>query len=412
MKLWQYLAAIAVLLAAFDFALAVTCPVSTCSPDDPNLPGMWLYSASMASYVHGVKFTVYPLKSDRSAFSDANATIAITAIQELQSFSSGCDKDTLLPEDSFLEGKVLREVDWSQMCCDLLISWDMVAPNINRTTASVYVSDPLLPDFKFFVNFSLVNESVSFHREGNPYTYNHDYEVEYSKHSAKMTMELVNWPWVAPSLTNSSARPSYLKFFMLGSGVLEKKGTVLMWDKGSSAFYNASTDQSYLELNFLKIFTVDDTDYAIASERGFDGSLPMSFESPFITAPFIVACCHGSSLLPQPYWQNFSYDPSMAALFSGEDIMTPPSLVDPKKRLNPAAYVVPIVMIIVILTIAGVLIMYPGARSILPGTSKRSGGRVPVFADEGPLPTHTDSMLTTDTRNTTSNWVRSTKQVQ
>jgi hypothetical protein len=173
---------IVALVATARMALSISCPVSTCHPDDPNLPLIWLNTTSMGSKIHGLKFTTYPMtRTFPSVFTGASAEIVVYALQELQPHIVGkCDKDTIYPELSSEKGDILRELDLANVCCEIVAGWDMLEPTINRTTASVLVTDPLVPDFRFSVNFSLVNESVSYRQNGSANTGNQDYFETYS----------------------------------------------------------------------------------------------------------------------------------------------------------------------------------------------------------------------------------------
>lgn len=177
-----FLLALAVLLAVASLSSAKRCPVSTCSPNDPNLPLVWLNTSTIASYVHGLAFRVYARMPSGKAYAQAYSQINITNIRE-QAPTDGtdiCDKADVVPETIRGNYVVLGELDWSQMCCAASTTWDMVNGNVNRSTATISVTWPEHPDFIAKFHMYLVNETISKHVEGTPNTLGLDYDVVYS----------------------------------------------------------------------------------------------------------------------------------------------------------------------------------------------------------------------------------------
>lgn len=180
---WTRLALGLTLLAAVAaVSSAVSCPVSTCSFDDPNLPTIWMNTSTMASYITGPSFTLYPMRRNGAAFLGAFAGIQVTGLQELQRLSTDeqCDDNTVLPDQSSIKSTVLRDMQWQDVCCQVHVGWEMIEPTINHTFATVQVTDPAYPDFSYNITFSLVNESVSYLVPGTPNTDNKDYYIDYS----------------------------------------------------------------------------------------------------------------------------------------------------------------------------------------------------------------------------------------
>jgi len=136
----------------------------------------------MASYVRGTMFTLYPMRRNGVAFTGAYLQFNIAAVQELQPAAGNegkCDTDTTDPDQSFTISTVLRALNWTSMCCEVRTGWDMIEPTINRTTATVRISDPLHPNFFFEMEYSLINQSVSYFMPGSNNTGNRDYYYDY-----------------------------------------------------------------------------------------------------------------------------------------------------------------------------------------------------------------------------------------
>lgn len=136
---------------------------------------------------------------------------------------------------------------------------------------------------------------------------------------------------------------------------LDEPGSIGYANKDTMIRYNASTSKTFLSLDFLKIVTLDDVDYAMSSHA--DGGedfiqAPTSYFSP----PAVLVACHSGHLIPNPYWQNLSYDPTLLAVFSGDEF-SPGG--DRHAKLNPAAYIVPIVIVAVVLTVVALIIFVP-----------------------------------------------------
>lgn len=107
--------------------------------------------------------------------------MSVAGLQELQPFSgTECDDATVYPNLSNQSSNVLRDYQWSAMCCDVVTSWDMLTPTVNRSTAGITITDPLNPNFVLYVNFSIVNESVTFPQPGSEGTHNMTWEKVYS----------------------------------------------------------------------------------------------------------------------------------------------------------------------------------------------------------------------------------------
>lgn len=140
---------------------------------------------------------------------------------------------------------------------------------------------------------------------------------------------------------------------------LDEPGQIGYANKVTSINYNASTPKTFLSLDFLKIVTLDDVDYAMSQHAdGGDDFLqgPIEFFSP----PAVLVACRAGRLISNPYWQNLSYDPTLIAVFSGEEF-TPGN--NRHARLNPAAYIVPIVVVAALLVVAALIIFVPSINN-------------------------------------------------
>ena len=136
-----------------------------------------------------------------------------------------------------------------------------------------------------------------------------------------------------------------------------------VWDDGLSVHYQAFTNRSFLGVNFLKVMTMDGVDYVRDLKPSDVLTVPINVQPDiYFNLP---ACQTGRVEMTHPYWQNFTYDPSLTALYGGpEDGATPPSSVQKDKRLPSAAYIVPIVLVAVIIIVVAVLVLVPPFNKI------------------------------------------------
>lgn len=140
---------------------------------------------------------------------------------------------------------------------------------------------------------------------------------------------------------------------------------------GSYISYNASTPSSFLSMDFLTIVTLDEVDYAMNSNPDSGVSFIQGNLSYFSPSTIVVACRSGY-LVSNPYWTNLTYDPTMVALFTEANSFGTPK--PSHNRLNPAAYVVPIVLVAVIVVI--VLFMFvPAIRQTIMKPHSRDASR-------------------------------------
>lgn len=178
----RFLLAISVLLAAVVASSGQRCPVGSCSQNDPNLPLVWLNSSTSASYARGSVFRIYSRTSTGQIFADAYTQINITNIREQQATdgSDVCNKADLVPEIIRGNYQVLRDLDWSQMCCATSTRTELVNGNVNRSSATTTVTWPEYPDFIANFTLYLVNDTITRLVEGTPDTLGLDYNVTYA----------------------------------------------------------------------------------------------------------------------------------------------------------------------------------------------------------------------------------------
>ena len=179
----QYWLCLSVWLAAVAMLASASCLVSSCDPQDPHLPTAWMNTSLMAAHVRGTSFTLYPMRRNGVAFEEASLSFNMTAVQELQPFVGdigSCDLATGYSDQSSLISTVLRDLNWTALCCDVKTGWEMMEPTINRTFAIIRATDPLHPDFFFEMEYSIVNESISYRKTGTNNTDNRDYFLDYS----------------------------------------------------------------------------------------------------------------------------------------------------------------------------------------------------------------------------------------
>ena len=173
---------IGALLALAVRSSAQRCAVSSCQPGDPRLPRVWLNTTHTSSYVEGLSFRVYGRKPDGQAFEQAYTEINISRIREQQSLdgSPHCDKDDLYSGSWNGKYNILQDLDWSQLCCEGSISWMMMDNFVNRSTATMTVTNPDIPSFVAKFHMHLVNETIVQHVNGTAGTNNIPYDVVYS----------------------------------------------------------------------------------------------------------------------------------------------------------------------------------------------------------------------------------------
>lgn len=167
--------------------------------------------------------------------------------------------------------------------------------------------------------------------------------------------------------TYSPTNPSPLRFLplvtatgsCLSAASLDEQGTIGYGDYHSYINYNASTSSMFLSLDFLKIITLDEVDYAMPSKVEDSVYSFLQGNLSYFSPPAIIVACRSGYLLDNPYWTNLTYDPTLLAVFSGEEF-TPGQ--HRSSRLNPAAYAVPIVVVAVVLVVVAMILFVPAIR--------------------------------------------------
>lgn len=194
-----------------------------------------------------------------------------------------------------------------------------------------------------------------------------------------------------------------------------------------SAFYNASTDRSYLEMNYLKVYTADGVDYAFSNT--VPGAAIPGSNVTYFNAPMAVVACQNLKPLPPQlaYWQNFTYDPTLTALYDDPDfgdVATPQQVA--KRRLSPLAYAIPIAIVAVVLaSVFVVLFVTPVNQFFFKTQSSRSAStrdidehhtkeparfRSETVPASPPTTVHAEPAAATSAP-ASSSWTRSTKIV-
>lgn len=317
---------------------AYTCPVSTCDPSDPNMVSLWLNTTTTASRIRGLEMRSFPMMPNGQAFLDAYGSFSVVDILELPAKNGACNP----PKNDQVYAEALKYVNMKEACCETILSWDMLEPNINRSVATVYLTRPDWPsNFSFVFNFSLVNESINIPKEGSPNTWGYDYNMTYSVFSGKLTVELANWPWVVTEPASPSAA-SYLRFIIKGIGTLDEPGTMIIENAGISSSYISKSKRATVEFNFLNVFTVGEVDHLNNYEPRKPLVLTGIKEIPEIPElEFGVTFCQNKTPIPERY-TLLTYDPTLSALFVPDASDSPQ-----KKPLSPAAYAVPIAVVVV-----------------------------------------------------------------
>lgn len=146
--------------------------------------------------------------------------------------------------------------------------------------------------------------------------------------------------------------------------------------------FNFTTSKVSTQAVFARAFNADNIDYILTAEATADEHYPIPADLD-ITLPTAVSVCYLYQPLPTRY-VNFNYDPSLQTIFVGDftEITpdSPPALVEQqrKARLNPAAYAVPIVVVIlVVIGIIALVMFVPSIRrKVLPGSVRDKSLRV------------------------------------
>lgn len=182
-------------------------------------------------------------------------------------------------------------------------------------------------------------------------------------------------------------------------------GEIVISDDVLQASYYGYVPEATVGLEFSKVFTVDGADHVIAFSTRHD----LNGSGQILNSGFLLYACQDGYTLTgsETYWTNFTYDPTLTALFSGTQ-PTPAS-----NGVNPAAYVVPIVVIAVALAIAGVFIMVPSARHLIRPQKTLAQRQASAAIEQDPEARHTSdsppaSAPKKETAHT-SGWVRATK---
>lgn len=103
---------------------------------------------------------------------------------------------------------------------------------------------------------------------------------------------------------------------------------------------------------FSKVFSVNGVDHLIAFSIRHD----LNGAGETLNSGWSLYACQDGYVIngSETYWTNFTYDPTLAALYTGP----PANDVTPGISLNPAAYIVPVVVIGIGLIVAGVAILW------------------------------------------------------
>lgn len=154
--------------------------------------------------------------------------------------------------------------------------------------------------------------------------------------------------------------------------------------------FNFTTSKVSTSAVFARAFNADGVDYVLSVEPSDDESyiIPPNVDIPLETA---TSVCYLYQPVPSLY-VNFTYDPSLETLFvGGFDTITPDSTPaeieqNKKARLNPAAYAVPIVAVVLLVigAIAVIMLVPSIRRKVLPGSVRDNTLRVTEFEQPSP----------------------------
>lgn len=168
------------------------------------------------------------------------------------------------------------------------------------------------------------------------------------------------------------------------------------------------TNRSLVALDLLKIFTADGVDYLF---RSATSSKDFSYILQTLTLPMVVPICRSKFIMDQPYWRNFTYDPTLTALYDDPEIHNPitnPSKPNNKNRLNPAAYAVPIAIVALALGAVAVALFTP-LRQVFTKKTKTIPAKDFSDLTKNTIHESRNAPPATEPTKSANTWVRSSK---
>lgn len=210
---------------------------------------------------------------------------------------------------------------------------------------------------------------------------------------------------------------------VLPAAQLDEPGNVSLNDGIGNTAYTIETSRAKISWDFLKYITLDGVDYRMTEDGVWGDSSYNQTNVESFGIPTVISVCWGGGLIAQPFWQNLSYDPTLSVLMA--DLPDPKAEGKgnrtPAKRLHPAAYAVPIALVLAFLIAAAMIVFVPSVnekifkkekkqREVLRSAndaSKSTTTRATPAA--APAATPDPAEANADSRPQTSSWVRSSK---
>jgi hypothetical protein len=166
----------------------------------------------------------------------------------------------------------------------------------------------------------------------------------------KANFAIFNWPWITDEQPSGDYGNTYLQFFFETKSHLDTTGNIQAYDDDKYMRYIAKSERSLLKVDFLKVYTTDGVDHF---SHWNDFLIGINITSQFFDFPACIAICQGNGAIV-PRWTQLNYDPNLNALFSPPVTPETPTTTPAKRTLNPAAYVVPVVLAVIVIAAVGV----------------------------------------------------------
>jgi hypothetical protein len=286
---------------------------------------------------------------------------------------------------------LLRALDTETACtCTQTTGTRPFQQGIAEQFVEVEVTRPDWPDFKLTVTFSLVNESWFTTVPASPETFDIQYDLHWTTQAPKISFQISNWNWTSPGNATSS-----LRLYFLETVSADEDTFLEVVEDRPFLYFTSNTTNAFFQTTYLSAFRAEGIDYVISAVAEPPAQYIIPKNQPQ-TVPFGLNLCHYNRP-PNMTYSDLYYDPSIVALFTGDFASPSPETipVSKNKPLNPAAYIVPIVLIaLVLLVLVALTIFVPSFRQFFRPFSKpkTDGSR-----QTGPTRT---------TQGTTQNWAR------
>lgn len=152
--------AILALLSTGSFAFE--CPVSKCNPD--IVPPVWYNTSKSATKIRGPQMTVYPVKPDGTAYSQAYAMFGLHELAEsnaTEAWPNPCLFQGFTWESAVSAGIISQALNVSEACCETSPVLRGTLPGgVERDYLQINVTRPDWPSFLLTVTINFAKEKV------------------------------------------------------------------------------------------------------------------------------------------------------------------------------------------------------------------------------------------------------------